>query len=90
VRYCCREHQVAHWKAGHKEVCQAAQAAAQQVMDAATGGLDQMHNSSFCRDGKSYTVITGDGEGRDAVHSNMAARMEGFGTRVTVLIGHVF
>jgi hypothetical protein len=46
VRYCCREHQVAHWKAGHKEVCQAAQAAAQQVMDAATGGLDQMHNSS--------------------------------------------
>jgi hypothetical protein len=31
VRYCCREHQVAHWKAGHKEVCLAAQAAAQQV-----------------------------------------------------------
>jgi hypothetical protein len=33
VRYCCREHQVAHWKAGHKEVCQAAQAAAQQLCD---------------------------------------------------------
>jgi hypothetical protein len=39
VRYCCREHQLAHWKAGHKGVCQAAQAAAQQVQhDAATGG----------------------------------------------------
>lgn len=31
ARYCCREHQVAHWKAGHKGQCQAAQAAAQQV-----------------------------------------------------------
>jgi hypothetical protein len=33
VRYCCREHQVAHWKAGHKEVCRAAQAAAKQMCD---------------------------------------------------------
>jgi hypothetical protein len=39
VRYCCREHQVAHWKAGHKEVCRAAQAAAEQVCDVALGGL---------------------------------------------------
>jgi hypothetical protein len=31
ARYCCREHQVAHWKTGHKEVCQAAQAAVKQV-----------------------------------------------------------
>jgi hypothetical protein len=31
ARYCCRDHQVAHWKAGHKEVCRAAQAVAQQV-----------------------------------------------------------
>jgi hypothetical protein len=31
ARYCCREHQVAHWKAGHKEVCQAAQAAVKQM-----------------------------------------------------------
>jgi hypothetical protein len=31
VRYCCREHQLAHWKAGHKEVCRAAQAAVEQV-----------------------------------------------------------
>jgi len=31
ARYCCREHQVAHWKAGHKEVSKAAQAAVQQV-----------------------------------------------------------
>jgi hypothetical protein len=45
VRYCCREHQVAHWKAGHKEVCKAAQAAARQVMDAATGGSDQLSSS---------------------------------------------
>jgi uncharacterized membrane protein YgcG len=38
ARYCCREHQLAHWKAGHKEGCKAAQAAAQQVhsMAAAT------------------------------------------------------
>jgi hypothetical protein len=35
ARYCCREHQVAHWKAGHKEVCRAAQAAAQQVQHGA-------------------------------------------------------
>jgi hypothetical protein len=33
ARYCCREHQVAHWKAGHKEVCRAAQAAVQEVQD---------------------------------------------------------
>jgi hypothetical protein len=46
VRYCCREHQVAHWKAGHKEVCKASQAAARQVMDAATGGSDQLSSSS--------------------------------------------
>jgi hypothetical protein len=45
VRYCCREHQVAHWKAGHKEVCQAAQAAAQQVRDAAAGRVDQENSS---------------------------------------------
>jgi hypothetical protein len=31
ARYCCREHQVAHWKAGHKEECQAVQAAAMQM-----------------------------------------------------------
>jgi hypothetical protein len=35
ARYCCREHQVAHWKAGHKEVCKAAQAAVQQVWQSA-------------------------------------------------------
>jgi hypothetical protein len=45
VRYCCREHQAAHWKAGHKEVCKAAQAAAQRVMDVATGGSDQVPSS---------------------------------------------
>jgi hypothetical protein len=45
VRYCCREHQVAHWKAGHKEVCQAAQAAVKQVCDVAAGGCDdQVHS----------------------------------------------
>jgi hypothetical protein len=39
-RYCCHEHLVAHWQAGHKEVCRAAQAAAQQVKDmAGVGGL---------------------------------------------------
>jgi hypothetical protein len=38
ARYCCREHQVAHWKAGHKEVCRAAQAAAQQVKGTADVG----------------------------------------------------
>jgi hypothetical protein len=38
ARYCCKEHQVAHWKAGHKEVCQAAQAAAQQVQGMADVG----------------------------------------------------
>jgi hypothetical protein len=40
ARYCCREHQVAHWKAGHKEVCRAAQAAAQQVQDMAGVGAN--------------------------------------------------
>jgi hypothetical protein len=40
ARYCCREHQVAHWKVGHKEVCQAAQAAVQQVrLGTASGGV---------------------------------------------------
>jgi hypothetical protein len=34
ARYCCREHQLAHWKAGHKEVCRAAQAAVEQVRQA--------------------------------------------------------
>jgi hypothetical protein len=38
ARYCCREHQVAHWKAGHKELCKAAQAAAQQGCAKDTGG----------------------------------------------------
>jgi len=38
ARYCCREHQVAHWKAGHKEVCLAAQAAAQQVQQSMAPG----------------------------------------------------
>jgi hypothetical protein len=46
ARYCCREHQVAHWKAGHKEVCQAAQAAAKQVCDVAAGKADQGPGSS--------------------------------------------
>jgi len=41
ARYCCREHQVAHWKAGHKEVCQAVQAAAKQMCDVAAGRSDQ-------------------------------------------------
>jgi hypothetical protein len=41
AHYCCREHQVAHWKAGHKEVCQAVQAAAKQVCDVAAGRSDQ-------------------------------------------------
>jgi hypothetical protein len=38
ARYCCREHQAAHWKAGHKAVCQAAQAAAQKVQHVHMGG----------------------------------------------------
>jgi hypothetical protein len=42
VRYCCRAHQVAHWKAGHKEVCRAAQAAAKQVLDTGAGERDQV------------------------------------------------
>jgi hypothetical protein len=37
VRYCCREHQVAHWKAGHKEVCRVTQAAVKQVVVAGQG-----------------------------------------------------
>jgi hypothetical protein len=41
VHYCCREHQVAHWKAGHKEVCKLAQAAAKQTCNVAAGGSDQ-------------------------------------------------
>jgi hypothetical protein len=40
ARYCCREHQVAHWKAGHREVCRAAQAAAQQVQGMAGVGAN--------------------------------------------------
>jgi hypothetical protein len=35
ARYCGREHQVAHWNAGHKEVCKAAKAAVQQVHSSA-------------------------------------------------------
>jgi hypothetical protein len=38
ARYCCREHQAAHWKAGHKQACQAAAAAAQKVQRLATEG----------------------------------------------------
>jgi hypothetical protein len=38
ARYCCREHQVAHWKAGHKEVCKATQAAAKQARHSAAKG----------------------------------------------------
>jgi hypothetical protein len=41
VRYCCREHQVAHWKAGHKQECQSVQAAAKHVCDLAAGRSDQ-------------------------------------------------
>jgi hypothetical protein len=32
VRYCCREHQMTHWKSGHKEACQAAAGAAQAAV----------------------------------------------------------
>jgi hypothetical protein len=35
VRYCSAACQKAHWKAGHKEVCKAAQAAAKAVIEAA-------------------------------------------------------
>jgi hypothetical protein len=35
VRYCSAACQKAHWKAGHKEVCKAAQAAAKAVVEAA-------------------------------------------------------
>jgi hypothetical protein len=41
VRYCCKEHQVAHWKAGHKEACRAVQAAVQQILDVGAGGYEQ-------------------------------------------------
>jgi hypothetical protein len=41
ARYCCREHQAAQWKAGHRDVCWAAQAALKHVCDVAVGGSDQ-------------------------------------------------
>jgi hypothetical protein len=46
ARYCCREHQVAHWKIEHKGDCLKAQAAAKQVCDVAAGKSDQGASSS--------------------------------------------
>jgi hypothetical protein len=47
VRYCCREHQVAHWKAGHKEECKLAQAAAECMLQAAAQASNQASGSSM-------------------------------------------
>jgi hypothetical protein len=46
VTYCCREHQVAHWKAGHKEECQATQAVVKEVLGVSNGGPHQVHNGA--------------------------------------------
>jgi hypothetical protein len=47
VRYCCRKHQAAHWKAGHKAICKVTQATVTMLLGpgVGAGGSEQMHTS---------------------------------------------
>jgi hypothetical protein len=46
VSYCCREHQAAHWKAGHKEECTATQAMVKDLLAVGNRGANVVHSDS--------------------------------------------